>query len=352
MKRYGYLFDKIADIENIKLAHRLARRGKTHYSQVKMFDSNPDYYAREIHNMLVSGKYKTSEYIKFEIFDRNKSRTIYKLPYYPDRVVHWAIMIQLETVFMRTFIKQTCAALPGRGTHYALAIENRYLTEHPKETKYCLKLDIRKYFQHIDKEILLKLLYKKFKDPRLLNLLREIIYSTEDSGVPIGNYLSQYFANYYLSYFDHWLKEELHVKYYIRYMDDMVIYSDSKEFLQELLIKIDEYLRVNLHLELKANYQIFPVDVRGVDFVGYRHFRSYILLRKSTAARFKKVIHRVMRQKFMNDSTYNSITSYTGWFKYGNCYRLESTYISMISPMLINYLAYHDRQKEAKSDER
>ncbi|MCM1221853.1 MAG: RNA-directed DNA polymerase [Lachnospiraceae bacterium] len=337
MKRYDGLFEKIATLENLKLAHRMAKKGKKDYKQVQMVNSDPDYYLGKILEDLLNGTYHTSPYVKFEKFDRNKVREIYKLPYYPDRIVHWAIMIQLEPILMGTMIDQTCAALPGRGIHHALRIEDDYLTNHPDETTHCLKLDVKKFFQNIDKDILFSMLKNKIKDKRLLDLLEEIIYSCEDTGIPIGNYSSQYFANFYLAYFDHWVKEVLKAKYYIRYMDDMVIFHSSKEVLHDYLNKIQTYLHDNLKLEVKSNYQIFPVEVRGVDFVGYRHFRSFILLRKTTAKKFKRKMLNLEKMGYVNDNGYCSIRSYEGWFKSCNGYRLYHKYVDPIRPSINRY---------------
>ena len=117
-------------------------------------------------------------------------------------------------------------------------------------------MDIRKFYPSHD--ILYEMLQKKIKDKKLLSLLKEIIYSAK--GVPIGNYLSQFFANLYLTYFDHWIKEELKCKYYFRYADDIVILGNDKNYLRNVLVSIKLYLKQVLNLELKPNYQIFPVE--------------------------------------------------------------------------------------------
>ena len=161
-------------------------------------------------------------------------------------------------------------------------------------------------------EVLTSLLRRKFKDSDLLNLLDDIVDSAD--GLPIGNYTSQYLANFYLAYFDHWIKESQGIRYYFRYADDMVILSDSKEALHSLLENIRFYLHT-LQLELKNNYQIFPVDARGIDFVGYVFFHDYTLLRKS------------IKQNMARMLTYNpnpkSIASYNGWLSHCNSRHLS-----------------------------
>jgi hypothetical protein len=178
-----------------------------------------------------------------------------------------------------------------------------------------LKLDIHKFFPSIDNHVLKELLRRKFKDKRLLILLDEIVDSAP--GVPIGNYLSQYFANFYLNYFDHWMKEVKRVKYYFRYCDDMVILSDNKDYLHGLREEIEDYLRTNLHLQLKDNYQVFPVDARGINFLGYVFYHNRVMLRKSIKQAFaKKIGHAKGKRRT------EIIGSYKGWCMHGNCINL------------------------------
>jgi hypothetical protein len=179
-------------------------------------------------------------------------------------------------------------------------------------TRYCLKFDIRKFYPSINHRVLKVLLRRKFKDQDLLWLLDEIISSAP--GLPIGNYLSQYFANFYLTYFDHWIKEELKIKNYFRYADDIVILSDSKEALHEILSKIRVYLNDKLRLTIKNNYQVFPVKSRGIDFVGYVFFHGYTRLRKSIKKSFARML--------VTNKNTASIASYCGWAKHGNCKHL------------------------------
>jgi hypothetical protein len=158
-----------------------------------------------------------------------------------------------------------------------------------------LKLDITKFFPSIDREMLKTQLRRLFKDPDLLCLLDDIADSY-DKGIPIGNYTSQYYGNYYLSFFDHWLKETLRVKYYLRYMDDLIILHE-KEYLHDLRRKIDAYLQDNLKLRLKGNWQVFPTYVRGVDFVGYRSFGDFTLLRRGTKKNLKAAVKRLRKKQ-------------------------------------------------------
>ena len=159
-------------------------------------------------------------------------------------------------------------------------------------------------------------IYQKIKDEELLQLLDEIIDSAE--GVPIGNYLSQFFTNLYLAYFDHWIKEILKVIYYFRYCDDITILGSSKEELHEQFLKIQEYLEVNLKLQVKPNWQIYPVEARGIDFVGYVFRHKYTRLRKSIKHNlFVKVSGQAKQFSYKKDRV-AKIGSYFGWLKYCN----------------------------------
>lgn len=258
--------------------------------------------------------YKTSEYDKFKVFEP-KEREIFRLPYYPDRIAHHAIMNILEPIWIRVFTRDTYSSIKGRGIHSLVKKLKKDLKENPEETKYCLKLDIKKFYPSIDHEKLKKILRKKLKDSCLLWLLDEIVDSVE--GVPIGNYLSQYFANLFLAYFDHIIKEVLKVKFYYRYADDIVILSSNKEFLHMILREVKKLLE-ELSLELKSNYQVFPVESRGIDFVGYVFFHTHVLLRKSMKIKMWKLVYSYINGEISERDFLIRMQSYVGWLKWCN----------------------------------
>lgn len=315
MKRLSNLFDKICTIENIEEADRKARKNKGIRYGILKHDLHPEKDNAELLESLLNGTYKTSKYSTFKIYEP-KERLIYRLPYYPDRIVHHAIMNIMEPIWKSIFIKQTYSSIKNRGIH-ACAKDVRFaLDNFPKETKYCLKLDIHKFYPSIDHEILKKIIRIKIKDNRLLKLLDDIIDSAP--GVPIGNYLSQFFANLYLAYFDHWVKETLRCKFYFRYADDIVIMGNDKELLNLTLLNINYYLTTKLKLELKPNYQIFPVDSRGIDFVGYRFYHFHTLLRKSIKVKINRLLDRYERGYIALSKLKIIMQSYFGWLKYCN----------------------------------
>lgn len=324
MKRYNNLFSKICDIENIRLAHHNARKGKTSYGEVKYVDRHEEECLLAIKKMLESGEYKTSEYIVFVRKFYDKERTIYKLPYYPDRIVHHCIVQVLSPIWEKTFIRNTFSSIKNRGIHDAVKRIKKDIKN--ESNVYCLKLDIKKFYPSVDHDILKTILRKKIKDTKVLQLLDSIIDSAE--GVPIGNYLSQFFGNLYLTYFDHYVKEQLQCKFYYRYCDDIVILHSDKDFLHRVFAKIKLRLNRNLNLIIKKNYQIFPLAKRGIDFLGYVFYKHCTYIRKEMKQRYKKKIALVLhRHKFMKDvDVVSGVMSYFGWFKYANAYHLWRSY--------------------------
>jgi hypothetical protein len=234
----------------------------------------------------------------------------------------------IEPLLLNKMTVDTFSAIRGRGIHFGLKRVKGVLKDN-KNTQYCLKFDMHHYYPSISHIILKKVYAKIFKDENLLWLINEIIDSNEienNTGIPIGNYLSQWSANIFLSDFDHWLKETKHCKYVFRYMDDVCILSSNKEDLHILLKEIKIYLN-NIKLELKGNYQIFPVDIRGIDFLGYRIFRNYTLLRKSTCKNFKRKMIKMGRKIKLTYSDNCTLQSYLGWLKWCNSFRLKNKYV-------------------------
>lgn len=313
MKRYDNFYNLIYNKGNLRVAHKKARKGKSHYTAVKEVDANIEEKLIELQTMIRDKTYivNESDYIHEKINDNGKERDLYKLPYYPHRVVQWAIMNVVEPMFMKHFIHHTYASLKGRGIHKAKYDMERAIRSDTEGTKYCLKLDIKKFYPNIDNNILMGLIEKKFKDKDFLDLMRVIIFSRGLKGQPIGSLLSQYLGNYYLSAFDHHCKEKGRLKYYFRYCDDIVILHHSKETLHKIKLYFDKYLRDNLKLEIKGNWQVFPTFVRGVDFVGYRFFKDKTIVRKRVYKKARKIFSRRFKHK--------ATPSYLGWFKHANC---------------------------------
>lgn len=370
MKRYGNLYKKICTKENLIMAHKMARKDKGLYSAVKDVDENLEERIQQIQDMLINKTYQVGNYNIGIIEDKGKKRILHKLPYFPDRIIQWAILLQTEKIFLSAFTNFTCASLKDRGIHYASNLVTKWMNEDHEGTQYCLKIDMKKFYPSINRTIMKNLLRKKFKDTDLLWLLDKIIdsmdntdiqnlnipdefkklYSHPDKGIPIGSYLSQFLGNFYLTYFDHWLKEDMKCKYVVRYMDDVVIFDSSKERLHSLIYSIQKYLITNLDMEVKGNWQVFPTEVRGIDFVGYRHFYGYKLLRKTTYKRCKK---KMLQIKYCIDndiemeySDWCSYMSYMGWLTWCNSYNFFLKYCKDNIPQMNNYYKRKIKTKE------
>ncbi len=280
MKRLGNLYERVCSVENLNDAfYHACAGGKRKRGEVKRFEADLEQNILQLHNELLTHTYKTSPYTLFYLYEP-KERLIYRLPF-RDRVVQWAIMLVMEPIWTSCLTRDSYACVRNRGIHSCLNRLFNDLQSDVPGTQYCLKLDIRKFYPSINHVILKQVLRKKIKDPDMLRLLDGIIDSVEDGkGVPIGNYLSQYFANVFLSELDHLLKEQYKVRYYYRYADDIVLLGASKRELHGLLIVINQYLHEYRGLELKKNYQIYPVEARGIDFVGYVTYHTHVLARK------------------------------------------------------------------------
>lgn len=329
MKRYGNLYDNIINIDNLNLADEKARKGKVRTYGVRHHDKTREANILQLHETLKNCDYHTSRYDTFTIYEP-KERHICRLPYYPDRIVHHAIMNIMEPIWVSMFISTTYSCIKGRGIHKCAVDVQRVLHSDIEGTKYCLKIDIRKFYESIDHKILKQIIRLKIKDERLLKLLDEIIDSHNSvpgakrgKGLPIGNYLSQYLANLYLTYFDHYVKEQLHVKYYFRYADDIVVLASSKDELRKVLSAMRMYLST-LKLRVKANYQIFPVESRGIDFVGYVFRHKYTLLRKKIKKSLCKRVAKLHHRATLPSKHYykQQIASWWGWCKYCNSVNL------------------------------
>lgn len=322
MKRIGNLYTKIYDLDNLCFAYNKAKTGKSKSKGVIQFESDLDNNILQIQKELIEQTYITSEYNVFTIRDP-KERTIYSLPF-RDRVVQHAIMNIIESLWTSVFISQSYSSIKGKGIHGAWKHIRRDL-KNWKQTQYCLKMDITKFYPSINHHIMKQIIRKKIKDEKLLHLLDGIIDSAP--GMPIGNYLSQFLANLYLSYFDHWLKEVKRVKYYYRYADDLIILGDSKQDLHLLRIDIQTYLSENLKLKLKSNYQVFPIVSRGIDFIGYVFFHTHTMLRKRIKKNFCRCVAKLNRKVMTAKDFRIKICSWLGWCKYCNSKNLIKTII-------------------------
>lgn len=234
MKRIGYLYDKIIDKNNIKRAIINSSKCKRKRKTVLKVYNNIDNYTDKIYKMLNDKSYIPSKYKISLIYDsgNKKFREISKPRYFSDQVIHYCIMQVLEPILMKKFYLYSCGSIPGRGTSFGHKHLRRWLDNDILNTKYCLKMDIRKFYPSINKEIMKDKFSKIIKDKDTLWLINSIVDS-DCVGIPLGNYTSGWFSNFFLTDLDKYIKEKLYAKYYIRYVDDLVILdSNKKQFYQ------------------------------------------------------------------------------------------------------------------------
>lgn len=333
MKRKGNLYAQIYDPVNIKVAFENAIRGKSNIRTIKEISKNPDPYLQEIHDILKEERFVNGRYNTFELKERGKDRVIHSLPFFPDRIIHHAIVQICGPIWIKSFIRDTYASIPGRGIHDGVRRIKRIMPQ--CEGWYALKCDITKFYPSVDHTILKGLLSKQIKDKSLLQLFDTIIDSAP--GIPIGNYLSQYFGNIALSPFDHWIKHHKKIKYYYRYCDDFVIIMQDKHHLHELRIEAEAKLK-ELKLLLKRNWQVFPISSRGIDFLGYRFWPHKTLVRRTTIQRFKERL-KIKRMTLNETIRLVQVTgSFKGWLRYADSDRLINKYVLPSKSRVRNYL--------------
>lgn len=327
MKRVGHLYEQIIDIENIKLAIHNASARKKNRTSVKRVLEDVDKSAQNVQRILMSGEYKPSPYYVQHIIDNSSSkhRQIFKPMFYPDQIIHWAVMQVIQPVLFKGMYHYSCGSIPGRGGAHGRKALKRWLEKDPKNTKYCLQIDVSKFYPSIDQAALKRMLRQKIKDDQCLSILGSIIDSTE-SGLPIGNYTSQWLANFYLDGLDHFIKEELKVKYYIRYMDDGVLFGPNKKRLHQVRREIVAYLST-IGLSMKGSWQVFKVNARPVDFLGFRFYRTHITLRRRNALRIRRRVRKVARKSRVCFRDAAAILSYLGWIYHSNSYGYMQKYI-------------------------
>ena len=314
MKRIGYIYERIYDIENIKYAIWKASDKKRDQRRVKEVLNEIDYYAAKIQEMLFNQTYVPTKPIIKKIQDASsgKVRKIYKPKFYPDQIIHWSLMLQLQPIIMRGMYEYNCGSVPNRGTKLGQNAVRKWLNNDHKNTKWCLKMDVEKFYPSINNEILKRMFRRKIKDRDCLQLIDLIIDSND--GQPIGYYTAQWFSNFFLEGLDHFIKEKLGVKYYVRYVDDLVLLGSNKRKLHKVRKSVETYLN-SVDLGLKGNWQVFKVSDRSIDFLGLRFYHDRTILRKRTALRIKRRVNKINKKGYLNEKDASAIVSYWGWIK-------------------------------------
>lgn len=337
MKTYKNLFEEMISTDNILEAIKVASRGKKERKEVQYYLSDEDNAkVKEIRSYMLH--FYNDEHNPIVIFDKsnNKERTIY-VPTFREQIVHHAIVQVLHPLFMKGMYEHSYASIPGRGSVKASKIIRRVIDSDKAGVKYYLKMDVKKFFNSINHTILYNTLKREIKDKRFMNIVETLFTVIDkDNGLPLGFYTSQWFANYYLERLDHYIKEDLQVKHYFRYMDDMVIFYSNKRKLGKIRDAIFTFLKAELDLNVKENYQIrrfsyIKKDKNGnkvykghdLDFMGYRFFRDKTILRKRIYKNIIKTVKSMSKRKYgPTISDCRRMMSYMGWV-----YHTDSNYV-------------------------
>ena len=325
------LFSQIISFDTLHASALKAQKGKRHRHEVAAFFANLEENLIELQNQLIWQQYQTGVYRNFYVYEPKK-RLVAALPF-KDRVVQHAIISVIEPLFEKRFIDDSYACRVGKGTHAGANRAQRFIriVQQQHGQPYVLKADISKYFASVDRAVLMDIMARQIDCPNTLKLLAGIINSYPgDTGIPIGNLTSQLCANVYLHELDYFVKHQLSVKYYVRYMDDFILVHQDKKQLQHWRQLIEQFLQDQLHLQTNGKTQVFPVNRsngRSVDFLGYRIYSSHRLLRKNSIKRIKhklkKYRKQLQEQIITIKSVHQKLQSWIGHCKHCNSYRLR-----------------------------
>lgn len=357
MKTYKNIFEKVIEPDNIRMAIINASKGKRKRRDVKDIYENQDYHIEIIRSMLIEGTYVPAFNAECIINEGTyrKERQIRKPNFKYDQVIHHAIIQQLMPMFLKGMYEYSVACVPGRGFHYGKKYIEKWLREDIKHTKYVCKMDIRHFYATIDHEILKNRLRKNLRDEKLLDLLNVIIDSCEP-GLPLGYYPSPWLSNFLLQDMDHFIKEQLRVKHYMRQVDDMVLFGNNKRMLHRNREAIEKYLKEELHLEMKDNWQVFRFDYvdkktgkrkgRPLDYMGFVFYRDRTVMRRGIMLRATRKARKLGKKQRITWHDASSMLSYMGWVSHTDTYGM---YLKHIKPyvdvkQLKNIVSKHQRR--------
>jgi hypothetical protein len=338
MHSYGNLWNAVIDYKNIEKAILKSSRGKRHeYDGLSyLMYNDPCLYFDPL--VEYAENYKNDKHHPVEIYDgmRKKKRTII-VPSYHELVIQHMVVQVLQPIFMKGMYEHTYGPIPKRGVHKAAKVIARWIKEDGKNCKYCLQMDIQKFFDSIPHDIIKSKLNKIIRDKKLKKLLFKIIDVT-DIGLPLGFYTSQWLSAWFLQDLDHWIKQTLGAKHYLRFADDMVIFGSSKRELHQMQEAINAYLHIELGLKMKDNWQVFRFEYkkkgeyygRPLDFIGFEFHRDRVLMRKSIMFKMTRKASKIYKKKATKSTTIydcRQIMSYLGWLKSTDTHKVYVKYV-------------------------
>lgn len=354
MKRVGYIYEKIISVENCRTAIINASKGKRNRKYVKCIIENLDYYAKDL-SIRLQVKCFTTPYKKEIIIDGSsrKQREIQVPKFYPDQCAHHAIMLILLPYLYKCSYPYSCANIKGRGLSKAAKYMSKAMRS--GNVKYCSKYDISKFYPSVDNDILKKLFRTKIKDKKFLEILDTVVDTSK--GLPIGNYTSPWFAELYLQDLDRYIKEDLGVKYYVRYADDLVLMGRNKRKLISYEDRIINYLWCNRKLKIKDNYQTFLIynNNRGrkIDFIGRCYGIDICTIRKRVALsimRQSRFIRRLQAQNLpIYVKTASGFISRMSAFLFTDSYEMKKKYVYSINITKLKGVISRDSKRKCET---
>lgn len=333
MKSYNHLFEKITDEDNIRLAIHNASKKKKKRKDVQQVLNNIDYHIKKVKYILENNLFKPRKHRPKIIDDgfAHKKREIIQPDFKYEQIVHHCVMQVLIPIFSKSLYAYTCGSIPKRGNSYGKKYIEKCIKSDPVNTQYIGKLDIKKFFKNVNLTILKQKISKIIHDSKALKLIYTIIDSY-DNGLPLGFFTSQWFANFFLQDLDYYIKQQLEIKYYVRYMDDMVLFADSKEKLHDAVHSIQQYLKNILDLELKSNYQVFKLaknkkdHARALSFMGFVFYTCKTTIRKNIMLKGTRKIGRIKKKGKCTWYDAVQLMSSYGWIKHSNTYGMFNKY--------------------------
>jgi retron-type reverse transcriptase len=384
MKTYNKIYERICSLDNLILAWRKARKGKTKEDYVIKFEENLEENLLALQKELIEQKYIPHSLRSFIIRDP-KTRKIHS-SIFKDRIVHHVIVNIIEPIFEKIFIYDSYASRKNKGTHKAIdrfkdfmrkvsangrLIKNALNNNNNNMVEgYVLKADIKHYFDEVNHDVLINIIKKKIDDEKTIKLLRKILdnfnsgtagnsqsdfeinseipLKSNFSGMPLGNLTSQFFANIYLNELDYFVKHKLKAKYYLRYVDDFVILHRNKKRLECFKKKIQDFLKTELKIELHPDKTKVLALRNGIIFLGYRIFFHYTLLNKKNIKLIKKKVLAFKENKITEEDFNNSLTGWDGYAKWANSHNLRKKLGIFIYPSQYTQFQEHDARSNSK----
>ena len=334
MKSFRIDEEKYLSDQEIMTAILNASRGKRNRKDVQKVLRNLDYYVPKIRKMILTESYHPRHHGTMTIQTDHKPREITKPDFYPEQIVHHILVDAFKDALMDGMIENSFGSIPFRGCKAGMEKIKKWIRDDPKGTRYVFQGDVHHFFQSVDHELLINMITKKIRPCHMRNIWIQVI-NEGGEGLPIGFYTSQWNGNFYLTALDHFILSLDGVDHYARYMDDVVVFGRNKKKLHKIQQKVDSFLWNNLHLCLKSNWQVYPLEYvkngqtrgRQVNIMGFKFYRSRTVLRPSIAYSGAKYARNISRLDHWNRQIAASVISFKGWYSITDTYTFFETYV-------------------------